>query len=92
MLFNFQSRSRIFTKALVNDHYKGKDFFSARFSGWLCIDNYEDKARKIKIDLKETKPEVPKIMTSDTKSIEEIKVAFYFPKLNLNEKQKIITG
>jgi uncharacterized OsmC-like protein len=91
---HIQSGARIATDAPVDNHGRGESFSptdmvaSALASCMLTIMGI--KAQEMNIDLRGTKAEVTKIMTSNPRRIGEISIVIRFPKLDLSEKQKTI--
>lgn len=91
---HIQSGAKIATDAPRDNHGKGENFSptdmvaSALASCILTIMGI--KAQEMNIDIKGTQAEVTKIMNISPRRIGEIKINIRFPKLNLEEKQKII--
>ncbi len=91
---HLQSGSKIATDAPTDNQGKGEHFsptdLVATALASCILTTMGIKAQDMHIDLKGTQADVTKIMTSSPRKIGEIKIVIHFPKLDLEEKQKII--
>src|SRR5688500_13028502 len=92
---HLQSGTVIETDAPVDNNGKGERFsptdLVATALGTCMLTIMGMKARDMKIDLKDTKIEIQKIMKSDPRRIGGINLTFSFPpELSLSEKERLI--
>lgn len=90
---HLQSGTEIETDAPTDNQGKGEKFSP---TDALCVSlatciitTLAIKARSISLELKDTKMEVTKHMLKDPRRVGQIDVAIFFPKLELNEEQKL---
>ena len=90
---HLQSGTEIETDAPTDNQGKGEKFSP---TDALCVSlatciitTLAIKARSINLELKDTKMEVTKHMLKDPRRVGQIDVAIFFPKLELNEEQKL---
>ena len=90
---HLQSGTEIETDAPTDNQGKGEKFSP---TDALCVSlatciitTLAIKARSINLELKDTKMEVTKHMLKDPRRVGQIDVAIFFPKLEVNEEQKL---
>lgn len=90
---HLQSGTEIETDAPTDNQGKGEKFSP---TDALCVSlatciitTLAIKARSISLELKDTKMEVTKHMLKDPRRVGQIDVAIFFPKLEVNEEQKL---
>ncbi len=91
---HLQSGTKIFTDAPVDNQGKGESFsptdLVANALGCCMLTIMGIKSRDMGIELKGTKVDITKIMSTTPRKISEIQVTFNFPRLNLAEKERTI--
>ncbi len=90
---HLQSGTEIETDAPTDNQGKGEKFSP---TDALCVSlatciitTLAIKARSISLELKDTKMEVTKHMLKDPRRVGQIDIAIFFPKLEVNEEQKL---
>jgi len=90
---HLQSGTEIETDAPTDNQGKGEKFSP---TDALCVSlatciitTLAIKARSISLELSDTKMEVTKHMLKDPRRVGQIDVVIFFPKLELNEEQKL---
>ena len=91
---HLQSGNKVITDAPTDNQGKG-EYFSptdllATALGSCILTIMGIKARNNGIDLKGTKVEITKIMASDPRRVDEVKIDFYFPEKDFSEDEREI--
>lgn len=91
---HLQSGTRITTDAPVDNHGLGTSFsptdLVANALGCCMLTVMGIKARDMNVELAGTKVDITKVMAASPRKIGEIQVVFHFPRLDLDEKTRII--